>query len=156
MKIVDQFHQLRTRLHVKIHLQRAACELVEIVHLAAPGFSRPRVLGNSRGQATHNKSRVKRLGSLVLVHLRHVGHGQRVRVYGLFAIVILATWRTSSWIGVDGLVAGYRQRHHHPRLSPQKSDLTGKRKMRAVLVSRLVDATKGLRGEEIHWFPADR
>ncbi|MGA8680421.1 MAG: hypothetical protein ACLPTB_19655, partial [Acidimicrobiales bacterium] len=31
--------------------------------------------------------------------------------YALFAIVILATWRTSSWIGVDGLVAGYRQRH---------------------------------------------
>jgi thiosulfate dehydrogenase [quinone] large subunit len=31
--------------------------------------------------------------------------------YALFAIVILATWRTSSWIGIDGLVAGYRQRH---------------------------------------------
>ena len=33
--------------------------------------------------------------------------------YALFAIVILTMWRTSSWIGVDGLVAGYRQRHHH-------------------------------------------
>jgi len=31
--------------------------------------------------------------------------------YALFAIVILATWRTSSWIGVDGLISGYRQRH---------------------------------------------
>jgi thiosulfate dehydrogenase [quinone] large subunit len=31
--------------------------------------------------------------------------------YALFAIVILATWRTSSWIGVDGLIRGYRQRH---------------------------------------------
>lgn len=30
--------------------------------------------------------------------------------YALFAIVILATWRTSSWIGVDGLISGYRQR----------------------------------------------
>ncbi len=31
--------------------------------------------------------------------------------YALFALVILATWRTSSWIGVDGLISGYRQRH---------------------------------------------
>lgn len=31
--------------------------------------------------------------------------------YALFAIVILATWRTSSWIGVDGVISGYRQRH---------------------------------------------
>ena len=30
--------------------------------------------------------------------------------YALFAIVLLATWKTSSWIGVDGLIAGYRQR----------------------------------------------
>jgi thiosulfate dehydrogenase [quinone] large subunit len=31
--------------------------------------------------------------------------------YGLFAVAILATWRTSSWIGLDGLIAGYRRRH---------------------------------------------
>lgn len=31
--------------------------------------------------------------------------------YALFALVILATWRTSSWIGVDGVISGYRQRH---------------------------------------------
>ncbi len=30
--------------------------------------------------------------------------------YAFFAIVILATWRTSSWIGVDGLIRGYRER----------------------------------------------
>ncbi len=30
--------------------------------------------------------------------------------YALFAIVLLAMWRTSSWIGVDGLISGYRQR----------------------------------------------
>ncbi len=30
--------------------------------------------------------------------------------YALFSLVILATWRTSSWIGVDGLIAGARQR----------------------------------------------
>jgi thiosulfate dehydrogenase (quinone) large subunit len=32
--------------------------------------------------------------------------------YALFAIVILITWQTSSWIGVDGVIASYRQRHH--------------------------------------------
>jgi thiosulfate dehydrogenase [quinone] large subunit len=37
--------------------------------------------------------------------------------YALFAIVILATWRTSSWIGVDGLISGYRQRHEATRAS---------------------------------------
>jgi thiosulfate dehydrogenase (quinone) large subunit len=32
--------------------------------------------------------------------------------YAFFAIVIIATWRTSSWIGIDGLISGYRQRRH--------------------------------------------
>ena len=32
--------------------------------------------------------------------------------YALCAIIVLATWRTSTWIGVDGLIAGYRQRRH--------------------------------------------
>jgi hypothetical protein len=31
--------------------------------------------------------------------------------YALFAIVILTFWRTSSWLGIDGLVASYRQHH---------------------------------------------
>jgi thiosulfate dehydrogenase [quinone] large subunit len=35
--------------------------------------------------------------------------------YGLFAIVILATWRTSSLFGLDGIIAGYRQRRHDSR-----------------------------------------
>jgi len=30
--------------------------------------------------------------------------------YALFAIVILTFWRTSGWIGFDGLISGYRQR----------------------------------------------
>jgi thiosulfate dehydrogenase [quinone] large subunit len=30
--------------------------------------------------------------------------------YALCAIIVLATWRTSSWIGVDGLIAGRRHR----------------------------------------------
>ncbi|MGD0055158.1 MAG: hypothetical protein ABSC34_06965 [Acidimicrobiales bacterium] len=37
--------------------------------------------------------------------------------YALFAIVILATWRTSSWIGVDGLISGYRQRRAAAKLA---------------------------------------
>ncbi|MDA8297702.1 MAG: DoxX family membrane protein [Actinomycetota bacterium] len=41
-------------------------------------------------------------------------------VYALFAVVLLATWRTSGWIGIDGLFSGYlarrraaRQLHRH-------------------------------------------
>jgi thiosulfate dehydrogenase [quinone] large subunit len=37
--------------------------------------------------------------------------------YALFALIILATWQTSSWIGVDGLIFGYRQRHQDSRLN---------------------------------------
>lgn len=33
--------------------------------------------------------------------------------YALAAVIILVMWRTSGWIGADGLIAGYRQRHHH-------------------------------------------
>jgi thiosulfate dehydrogenase [quinone] large subunit len=33
--------------------------------------------------------------------------------YALCAIIVLATWRTSTWIGVDGIIAGYKQRRHH-------------------------------------------
>jgi thiosulfate dehydrogenase (quinone) large subunit len=34
--------------------------------------------------------------------------------YALCAIIVLATWRTSSWIGVDGLIAGFRERRRDP------------------------------------------
>jgi thiosulfate dehydrogenase [quinone] large subunit len=37
--------------------------------------------------------------------------------YALCALVVLVMWRTSSWIGVDGVIAGYRQRHQDPQLS---------------------------------------
>ncbi len=37
--------------------------------------------------------------------------------YAFFAIVILATWRTSSWIGVDGVISGYRQRHQGQKIA---------------------------------------
>ena len=36
--------------------------------------------------------------------------------YAFFAIVILATWRTSSWIGIDGLLSGHRQRRRALKL----------------------------------------
>jgi thiosulfate dehydrogenase (quinone) large subunit len=53
------------------------------------------------------------LGSLVLLFTYVMsGTASVTAFYALFAIVIMATWRASSWIGVDGLVASYRQ--HHP------------------------------------------
>ena len=45
--------------------------------------------------------------------------------YALFAIVILATWKTSSWFGVDGLIAGYRQRRNGHRHLSVSSGVTG-------------------------------
>jgi len=33
--------------------------------------------------------------------------------YALCAIIVLATWRTSSWIGVDGIIAGWKQRRRN-------------------------------------------
>jgi thiosulfate dehydrogenase (quinone) large subunit len=63
------------------------------------------------------------LGSLALLFTYVMsGTASVCAFYALFAIVILATWRTSSWIGVDGLLAGYRQRHqglHHASGSQQ-------------------------------------
>jgi thiosulfate dehydrogenase [quinone] large subunit len=51
------------------------------------------------------------LGSLLLLFTYVMsGTASVCGFYALFAIVILAMWRTSSWIGVDGLILGYRQR----------------------------------------------
>jgi thiosulfate dehydrogenase [quinone] large subunit len=38
--------------------------------------------------------------------------------YALFAIVLLAAWRTASWLGADGLIAGYFQRRHDRSAAP--------------------------------------
>lgn len=38
--------------------------------------------------------------------------------YALFDVVLLATWRTCGWIGADGLISGYRQRHAAHALQP--------------------------------------
>lgn len=51
-------------------------------------------------------------GSLVLLFTYVMSGTASVSAfYALFAIVIIAMWRTSGWIGVDGLISGYRQRH---------------------------------------------
>jgi thiosulfate dehydrogenase (quinone) large subunit len=57
-------------------------------------------------------TRVAALGSLALLFTYVMsGTASVCAFYALFAVVILVMWRTSSWIGIDGLVAGYRQRH---------------------------------------------
>jgi thiosulfate dehydrogenase [quinone] large subunit len=57
------------------------------------------------------------LGSLLLLFTYVMsGTASVCAFYALFAVVILAMWRTSSWIGVDGLISGYRQRHVEPKL----------------------------------------
>jgi thiosulfate dehydrogenase [quinone] large subunit len=57
------------------------------------------------------------VGSLLLLFTYVMsGTASVCAFYALFAIVILTMWRTSSWIGVDGLISGYRQRHVEPKL----------------------------------------
>lgn len=61
-------------------------------------------------------TRIAALGSLALLFTYVMsGTASVCAWYALFAIVILVMWRTSSWIGIDGLAANYRDRHHHER-----------------------------------------
>jgi thiosulfate dehydrogenase (quinone) large subunit len=58
-------------------------------------------------------TRVAAVGSLTLLFTYVMsGTASVCALYALFAIVILTFWRTSSWLGIDGLAASYRQ--HHP------------------------------------------
>src|SRR5580658_10450635 len=58
-------------------------------------------------------TRIAALGSLALLFTYVMsGTASVCAWYALFAIVILTMWRTSSWIGIDGLIARYRQRQH--------------------------------------------
>jgi thiosulfate dehydrogenase [quinone] large subunit len=51
------------------------------------------------------------LGSLLLLFTYVMsGTASVCAFYALFAVVLIAMWRTSGWIGVDGLISGYRQR----------------------------------------------
>ena len=57
-------------------------------------------------------TRVAALGSLALLFTYVMsGTASVCAWYALFAIVVLVMWRTSSWLGVDGLISAYRQRH---------------------------------------------
>jgi thiosulfate dehydrogenase (quinone) large subunit len=63
-------------------------------------------------------TRIAALGSLALLFTYVMsGTASVCAFYALFAIVILATWRTSSWIGVDAMVAGFRQRRNNPPIT---------------------------------------
>ncbi len=56
------------------------------------------------------------LGSLLLLFTYVMsGTASVCAFYALFAIVILMMWRTSGWIGVDGLLIGRHQRHMRGR-----------------------------------------
>ena len=68
-------------------------------------------------------TRIAALGSLALLFTYVMsGTASVCAFYALFAIVVLATWRTSSWIGLDGVMAGYRQRRH---TQPTEEHATG-------------------------------
>ena len=57
-------------------------------------------------------TRLAALGSLALLFTYVMsGTASVCAFYALFAIVIFVTWRTSTWLGVDGVISGYRHRH---------------------------------------------
>ena len=69
---------------------------------------------------------VAALGSLALLFTYVMsGTASVCAFYALFSIVILATWRTSSWLGVDGVVMGYLQRRHQRRAAVTPAQATG-------------------------------
>ncbi|MGD0082900.1 MAG: DoxX family protein [Acidimicrobiales bacterium] len=71
-------------------------------------------------------TRLAALGSLALLFTYVMsGTASVCAFYALFAIVILATWKTSSWIGADGLIAAYRQRRHARQEPVVGSGVTG-------------------------------
>ncbi|HQT99241.1 MAG TPA: DoxX family protein [Acidimicrobiales bacterium] len=63
-------------------------------------------------------TRLAAVGSLALLFTYVMSGAASVcAFYALIALVLLATWRTSSWIGIDGLISGYRQRRQARALS---------------------------------------
>jgi thiosulfate dehydrogenase [quinone] large subunit len=59
-------------------------------------------------------TRIAALASLALLFTYIMsGTASVCGFYALCALIVLATWRTSTWIGVDGLIAGWRQRRNH-------------------------------------------
>ena len=71
-------------------------------------------------------TRLAALGSLVLLFTYVMsGTASVCAFYALCAIVILTMWRTSGWIGIDGLIASYRQRHHGDHQHIRATSQTG-------------------------------
>ena len=56
-------------------------------------------------------TRLAALASLALLFTYMMSGSAGGVLHALFAVIVLTMWRTSSWIGIDGLLAGYRQRH---------------------------------------------
>ena len=82
-------------------------------------------------------TRIAALGSLALLFTYVMsGTASVCAFYALFAIVILTMWRTSSWLGVDGLIARYRAHHtssgHHQLVSDKVTSPTVERSTVAV------------------------
>ena len=62
-------------------------------------------------------TRLAALSSLALLFTYVMsGTASVCALYALFAVVLLATWRSSSWLGIDGLIAA---RRHHPDETPR-------------------------------------
>jgi uncharacterized membrane protein YphA (DoxX/SURF4 family) len=59
-------------------------------------------------------TRISAIASLALLFTYVMsGTASVCAFYALCALIVLATWRTSTWIGVDGLINGYRQRRRN-------------------------------------------
>lgn len=59
-------------------------------------------------------TRLAALGSLLLLFTYVMsGTASVCAFYALFAIVVLTMWKTSSWLGLDGLWASYRKHARH-------------------------------------------
>lgn len=61
--------------------------------------------------------------------------------YALFALVVLATWRTSSWIGVDGVISSYRQRREAKSITNVST--TASAHVTKFVVDPVLDASDG-------------
>jgi thiosulfate dehydrogenase [quinone] large subunit len=63
-------------------------------------------------------------GSLILLFTYVMsGVASVCAFYALFAVVLLLVWPTAGWIGIDGLILGYRQNHIGTLHRPQPTDI---------------------------------
>jgi thiosulfate dehydrogenase [quinone] large subunit len=65
------------------------------------------------------------IGSLILLFTYVMsGTASVCAFYALFAVILLAFWRTSGWIGADGIITGFRQRHIKMLVDDAMRDVT--------------------------------